>query len=111
MSKRSKVQYIECAHHEVQVSFVTKQYLRHISKAKRDEDVYGYFDSDVNKIYILKGLDDHKTKHTLLHELKHAFDYQVSSMKDEEDICDAFSTMLMRLCTKPWQEFLKDVIT
>jgi Zn-dependent peptidase ImmA (M78 family) len=107
-SKKEKVRYIECAHHKVQVSFVTKQYLRRVCKAEKDEIVYGLYSSEENKIYIVKGLDDHKTKHTLLHELKHAFDFQVSSMKDEEDICDAFATMLMRLYDRAWQELLSD---
>ena len=69
--------------------------------------IYGAYVSAENKIYMLKGLDDHKTKHTLLHELYHAFDDQVSEM-DEEGKADAFATMLMRLCAKPWQEFLKE---
>jgi hypothetical protein len=106
-SKKEKVRYIECAHHKVQVSFVTKQTLRRLSKAKKDENVYGLHDSSINKIYIQKGLDDHKTKHTLLHELYHAFDYQTSGL-DEEIKADAFATMLMRLILKPWQELLSD---
>lgn len=69
----------------------------------------GAYVSEENKIYIMKGMDDHKTKHTLLHELKHAFDDQVEGM-DEEGICDAFATMLMRLCQNPWQEVLKNEI-
>lgn len=51
-------------------------------------------------------MDDHKTKHTLLHELKHAFDDQAQNM-DEEGKCDAFATMLLKLYKKtPWQELL-----
>lgn len=96
MSKKKPQSYIECVNHPVKISFVSKQYLRRIVKAERDENVMGAYVSEENKIYIMKGMDAHQTKHTIFHELKHAFDDQVQGL-DEEGNCNAFAALLMKL--------------
>lgn len=75
---------------------MSEQYLRRKANAKRDESIMGLYISDKNMIYILKGMDTHQTKHTLFHELKHAFDDQAQGL-DEEGSCDAFATLMLRL--------------
>jgi Zn-dependent peptidase ImmA (M78 family) len=80
----------------VKVSFVTEPYLRKISKAYRDEVVMGLYMPSKNTIFILKDMDEHQTKHTLFHELKHAFDDQCQGL-DEEANCNAFAALMLRL--------------
>lgn len=56
----------------------------------------GAYISEDNRILILKGMDEHQTKHTIFHELKHAFDDQTQGL-DEEGLCNAFAALMLRM--------------
>lgn len=84
--------YIECVMHPVKVKFVTSAYISKLFGSSAE----GMYDSVRNTIYLNKNLSELERLHHLGHELKHAFDHQTQSMS-EEDICDAFGALLIRL--------------
>jgi Zn-dependent peptidase ImmA (M78 family) len=103
--KKGKTTQIECALYPVKVKFVTKRWLsKHI--ADPNEVVAGGYVSADNTIYISKELEPSYELHTLLHELKHAFDDQTQHMS-EEDTADAFASMLIRLTSVKVSDIIK----
>lgn len=79
--------------HPVTIKFVTGAYISKLFGSPAD----GMFDPVKNTIYLNKKLSELERLHHLGHELKHAFDHQTQGM-DEEDTCDAFGALLLRLC-------------
>lgn len=84
---------IECVMHPVTIKFVTGAYISKLFGAA----AHALYDPERNTIYLNKKLSELERLHHLGHELKHAFDYQTQGM-GEEDICDAFGALLLRLC-------------
>lgn len=77
----------------------------------RDGSLEAYFDPFNNTIYIYKGLDAEGYKHTLLHEIVHAY-FCLSGMtelleeKQEEAICMLLENMLPLFQDKKFVEHL-----
>lgn len=58
-------------------------------------DIYGMFDPDRSTIYIDAKLDPLQKKHTFLHELNHAVEYQLNYL-DEEGRCEVMGAWFFR---------------
>lgn len=86
--------YIECSAHPVRVKLVTKAYLYKVAGGPAN----GYFSSENNTIYLNKSFAELELVHILLHELKHAYDYQTQELT-EEGKADAFGALLIKLFT------------
>jgi hypothetical protein len=94
MLKPRKTYTIQGPVHPVKVKGVSQRHLDKIAAGK-NETVRGCYVSKENTLYVAYDLDSIVLRHTLFHELKHVFDDQVAHMDDEEDVCDAFGTMLV----------------
>lgn len=84
--------HIDCVNHPVKIKLVSSSYISKMFKSP----AVGLYVSEKNTIFIDKTLSDLEKLHVLGHELKHAFDYQTASL-GEEEICDAFGALLIRL--------------
>lgn len=89
--------YVDGIYHKILVKFVMEDSLRVLAKSTVDEDIYGFYDSSTNCIYLNIQQDLEKMKHTFWHEMVHAMDYDLQSVEDEETKADLLGSFLLRL--------------
>lgn len=89
--------YIDGIHHRVLVKFVSDIALRAMTKTKDEEDIWGFYNSSENCIYINWIQDVEKMKHTFWHEVGHYLDYELEEIEDEEIRADLLGSFLLRL--------------
>ncbi len=85
---------IEGPLHPINVKICTQKRIR--KQWGKNEEIYGLFDPSVNTIFISSGLPPDQMLHTLMHEIVHAIDAQLSVMT-EEGKADVIGSYMVRL--------------
>lgn len=68
---------------QIKVKFVTERTIRKHVRHTKTESVRGLFDSAKNLILVDKTLAAEELRHTLLHEMVHAAEFQLSGQEEE----------------------------
>lgn len=89
--------YVDGIYHKILVKFVSEESLRAMTKTKDDEEIWGWFNSSDNALYINRIQDIEKMKHTFWHELAHALEYDLNGITDEEVRADVLGAFLLKL--------------
>jgi hypothetical protein len=92
-------------YHPIEVYVVSRTYLTRKYKTlegKRslggDEELLGFYNKEINKIYIAKELAPARRFHTFMHEVVHAIEAETAHL-DEEAKCDLVGSYLSNLFT------------
>ncbi len=87
---------IEGPLHPINVKLRSKNYISKLWSKSKDQEIDGLFDPTLNTIYVANSLTPDQKLHTLMHEIVHAMDEQLSWMGDEAK-ADVIGSYLIRL--------------